>query len=154
VRDAGEAAGAAALAAGLPLVRMDGARLLQRGAEAGAAPAGSAQAGAARTLTVTQPVRSGQQVYARGGDLVLLGPVSAGAEVVADGSIHAYGRLRGRAMAGVQGDRAARIYCRHLEAELVAVAGIYRLSEQIGDAERAAPMQVRLDGESLLIEPL
>lgn len=153
VRDSGTPARDAALAAGLPALKMDGARMVHRGSEPSAAPA-AAPAPAARTLTVTQPVRSGQQVYARGADLVLLAPVSAGAEVMADGNIHAYGRLRGRAIAGGQGDAAARIYCQRLDAELVAIAGYYRLSEQISDAERTGPVQIRLEGESLLIEPL
>lgn len=152
VRDSGDAARGAALAAGLPALKMDGARMVHRGSDQSAvAPAAPAPV---RTLTVTQPVRSGQQVYARGADLILLAPVSAGAEVMADGNIHAYGRLRGRAIAGGQGDAAARIYCQRLDAELVAIAGYYRLSEQIGDAERTGPVQIRLEGESLLIEPL
>lgn len=152
VRDSGAPAHAVAQAAGLPALKMDGARMVHRGSEQSAAPA--AAPAPVRALTVTQPVRSGQQVYARGADLILLAPVSAGAEVMADGNIHAYGRLRGRAIAGVQGDAAARLYCQRLDAELVAIAGYYRLSEQIGDADRKGPVQVRLEGESLLIEPL
>ena len=102
--------------------------------------------GAARL--VTQPVRSGQQVYARGGDLIVTAPVSAGAELMADGHIHVYDTLRGRALAGVQGDENARIFCRSLQAELVAVAGHYRLSDQINADLRDAPAMVWLrDGE-------
>lgn len=105
-----------------------------------------ATAGAARL--VNQPVRSGQQVYARGGDLIVTAPVSAGAELMADGHIHVYDTLRGRALAGVQGDENARIFCRSLQAELVAVAGHYRLSDQISAELRDAPAMVWLrDGE-------
>lgn len=102
--------------------------------------------GAARL--VIQPVRSGQQVYARGGDLIVTAPVSAGAELMADGHIHVYDTLRGRALAGVQGDVNARIFCRSLQAELVAVAGQYRLSDQINAKLRDAPAMAWLrDGE-------
>jgi len=105
-------------------------------------------------MVVRQPVRGGQQVYARGGDLVVLASVSPGAEILADGHIHVYGTLRGRALAGVQGDRNARIFCHNLDAELVSVAGIYRVSESIQTAERGRPVQIRLDGDALRIEPL
>lgn len=102
---------------------------------------------------VTEPVRSGQQVYAPGGDLTITASVSNGAEVIADGSIHVYGSLRGRALAGL-GDPAARIFCQKLEAELVSIAGVYLVSEQIDRAAQSRPVQIRLDGERLLIEPL
>lgn len=105
-------------------------------------------------LLVTEPVRSGQQIYARGGDLVVLAAVSPGAEILADGHIHVYGRLRGRALAGVAGDREARIFCRELDAELVSVAGHYQVSERIQAAARAQPVQIFLNGDSLVIEPL
>lgn len=78
---------------------------------------------------ITQPVRGGQQIYAPGGDLIVLAPVSAGAEILADGHIHCYGVLRGRALAGVQGDVGAQVFCRQMEAELVSVAGHYRIAE-------------------------
>lgn len=103
---------------------------------------------------VTQPVRSGQRVYATGGDLSVVGPVSAGAELLADGNIHVYGPLRGRAMAGMNGDAEARIFCQALEAELVSVAGRYRVSERIPDAFTGIPVQIFLDQEILRIEKL
>ena len=103
---------------------------------------------------VTQPVRSGQQIYARGGDLVVAGAVSAGAELMADGHVHVYGTLRGRALAGVQGDVNARIFCQSLQAELVAIAGHYRLSEQIDAALRGAAAMIRLDGDELAVDAL
>lgn len=77
------------------------------------------------------PIRSGQQVYAKGADLVVMGQVSAGAEVIADGSIHIYGTLRGKAIAGVQGQAEARVYCQSLQAELVSICGTYWLNETL-----------------------
>lgn len=103
------------------------------------------------TLLVDQPVRSGQQVYARGGDLVITGAVSAGAELLADGHIHVYGTLRGKALAGVLGLAGARIFCRRLEAELVSIAGHYRIAEDILDAERGENRVVTLCGETIKI---
>ncbi len=103
---------------------------------------------------VTQPVRSGQRVYATGGDLSVVGPVSSGAELLADGNIHVYGPLRGRAMAGMSGDAGARIFCQSLEAELVSVAGRYRVSERIPDVLQGIPVQIFLDQEILRIEKL
>jgi septum site-determining protein MinC len=105
-------------------------------------------------MVVRQPVRSGQQVYARGGDLVVMASVSPGAEVLADGHVHIYGSLRGRALAGVQGNSEARIFCHSLDAELVAIAGNYRISENIRDEERGRPVHVYLDGDNLRIESI
>jgi septum site-determining protein MinC len=101
-----------------------------------------------------QPVRSGQQVYARGRDLILNALVGNGAEVIADGSIHVYGALRGRALAGAQGDERARIYCQEFHAELVSIAGHYRVFEDIPDDLRGKPVQVWLDGDKLLLKKL
>jgi septum site-determining protein MinC len=103
---------------------------------------------------LTQPVRSGRQVYAHGGDLVVMSSISPGAELLADGHIHVYGALRGRALAGVSGDLTARIFCRSLEAELVSVAGYWRVREDIPEAIIGKPAQVFLDGEKIAIEPL
>lgn len=105
-------------------------------------------------LVHTQPVRSGQQVYAQGRDLTITAAVGAGAEVIADGSIHIYAPLRGRALAGAQGDRNARIFCREFDAELVAVAGHYKVLEEIPAALRGRPVQIWLDGERIQIEAL
>ncbi|MGH8530548.1 MAG: septum site-determining protein MinC [Nevskiales bacterium] len=109
-------------------------------------------------LLISEPVRSGQQIYARNSDLIVLAAVSAGAEVVADGNVHVYGPLRGRAIAGVQGDAQARIFCWKFAAELVAVAGCYKLIEDLPPAERqklsGRAVQVHLQGESLKIESL
>ena len=105
------------------------------------------------TRLITQPVRSGQQVYSRG-DLIVLAPVSAGAELLAEGHIHVYGPLRGRALAGLRGDTGARIYCRALEAELIAVAGCFQVADDIDPALRGRPAQVYLDGEDLVTAAL
>jgi septum site-determining protein MinC len=110
---------------------------------------------AAATLIIDRPLRSGQQVYARGGDLVLLDVVNFGAEVIADGSIHVYAPLRGRAIAGARGNTAARIYATCLEAQLVAIAGTYRTAEiALPEDVRSKPAQVRLDGDRLVVEAL
>jgi septum site-determining protein MinC len=102
-----------------------------------------------------QPVRSGQRVYAPEGDLILLAPVNHGAEVLADGNIHVYAPMRGRALAGVKGDARARIFCQNLEAELVAVAGHYRVIEQKDTQIWGHSVQIYLtEDERLIIEPL
>jgi septum site-determining protein MinC len=107
------------------------------------------------TVVVDKPLRSGQQVYARGADLVVMAVVSFGAEVIADGNIHVYAPLRGRAIAGARGNADARIFSTCLEPQLVSIAGIYRTTEtELPDNVRGKPAQVRLDGEKLLIEPL
>jgi septum site-determining protein MinC len=99
-------------------------------------------------------VRSGQQVYARDRDLVVTGAIANGAEVIADGSIHIYGSLKGRAMAGAQGDVKARIFVSDFRAELVAIAGHYRVFEQIPKDLEGQSVQCWLEGEKLLIAPL
>lgn len=107
------------------------------------------------TVVVDKPLRSGQQVYARGADLVVMAVVSFGAEVIADGNIHVYAPLRGRAIAGARGNTEARIFSTCLEPQLVSIAGIYRTTETELPADvRGKPAQVRLEGEKLIIEPL
>ncbi|MEO7430726.1 MAG: septum site-determining protein MinC [Dokdonella sp.] len=101
-----------------------------------------------------KPVRSGQQVYARGRDLILTTLVGNGAEVIADGSIHVYGALRGRALAGAKGDETARIYCQEFHAELVSIAGQYRVFEDIPAELRGQPVQAWLDGDRLMLKKL
>ena len=103
---------------------------------------------------VTTPIRSGQQVYAPGGDLIIMASVSAGAEVLADGNIHIYGALRGRALAGVRGDTSARIFCQSLEAELVSIAGNFKVDEDLRNNHWKAAVQASLDEQSLCITPL
>jgi len=106
------------------------------------------------TRVHTTPVRSGQQVYARGGDLTVLTSVAAGAEVLADGSIHVYGPLRGRALAGADGNPEARIFCRSFQAELVAVAGRYLVWDDVPREFHGKPVHIRLDNGTLSIELL
>lgn len=121
--------------------------------EPGASAQDAAAPEAPPTRVITQTVRSGQQVYSRG-DLIVLAGVSPGAELLADGHIHVYGALRGRALAGLRGNTQARIYCRALEAELIAVAGCFQVAEDIDPALRGRPAQVFLDGEDLVTAPL
>lgn len=98
------------------------------------------------------PVRSGQQLYAAGTSLVVLGSVSPGAEVIADDSIHIYGTLRGRAIAGAKGNPQARIYCQQLQAELLSIAGTFQLSDALPAGLIQQPVHVRLDNEQLRID--
>jgi septum site-determining protein MinC len=104
-----------------------------------------------KTRLVTQPVRSGTQIYARGADLVVTAAVSPGAEIIADGNIHVYGALRGRALAGASGDSDARIFCSRLEAELVSIAGRYLVSEQLPAEQQGLPVQIALVDERLTV---
>ncbi|MBJ7549479.1 septum site-determining protein MinC [Marinomonas ostreistagni] len=105
------------------------------------------------TKVITKPVRSGQQIYAQG-DLVVLSQVSAGAEVLAEGNIHIYGALRGRALAGVKGDSSARIFCKTMEAELVAIAGNFMLSDALQKIIWKDAAQVLLVDDTLEIASL
>lgn len=100
------------------------------------------------TMVIDQPVRSGQQVYSRG-DLIVLAPVSTGAEIMADGNIHVYSNLRGRALAGVRGDTSARIFCQQLNAELVSIAGHYRVAEDLPESYRNRPVHLYMQGEAM-----
>jgi septum site-determining protein MinC len=106
------------------------------------------------SLLVESPVRSGQSVVFTEGDVTVLGSVGSGAEIVAGGSIHIYGTLRGRAMAGVNGNAAARIYCHRIEAELLAIDGYYQTAEEISAALRDRPAQAWLQGDIMRITPL
>jgi septum site-determining protein MinC len=105
-------------------------------------------------LVHLHPVRSGQQVYAQERDLTVCATVGAGAEVIADGSIHVYGALRGRALAGAGGLASARIFCREFHAELVAVAGHYKVLEEIPKELLGKAVQIWLDNDKLMIEQL
>jgi septum site-determining protein MinC len=113
------------------------------------APAAEPRRSAARGSLLAQALRSGQQHYAQGGDLTICAGVSAGAEVIADGSIHVYGALRGRALAGAQGDEGARIFCREFHAELVAIAGQYKVLDDLPEGVRGRPAQVWLEDGKL-----
>lgn len=106
------------------------------------------------SLLLAEPVRSGQSVIFADGDVTVLGSVGSGAEIVAGGSIHIYGTLRGRAMAGVNGNSNARIYCQKIEAELLAIDGYYQTAEEIDETLRNRPAQAWLQGETMKITPL
>jgi septum site-determining protein MinC len=107
------------------------------------------------TLVIDKPLRSGQQVYAKGGDLVVLAVVNFGAELIADGSIHVYAPLRGKAIAGAKGNTEARIFSTCFEPELIAIAGTYRTAENpLPEEVRGKPAQIRLEGDKLVMEAL
>ena len=106
------------------------------------------------SLLLNNPVRSGQSVVFTEGDVTVLGSVGSGAEIVAGGSIHVYGTLRGRAMAGVNGNSTARIFCQKIEAELLAIDGYFRTAEDISATLRNRPAQAWLEGNIMKITPL
>lgn len=145
------AAAAAGLASFAPNASQPSRPAPRAAVASGAAAAPSRPAPRAAARLVTQPVRSGTQIYARGTDLVVTAAVSPGAELVADGNIHVYGALRGRALAGASGDTAARIFCSRFEAELVSIAGCYLVSEQLPPEQRGAPVQVALVDDRLTV---
>lgn len=138
--------------------------LLRSGRVAGEATeivlkADSEQAGAAAprqptSLLIDQPVRSGQTIFFPDGDVSVLGSVGSGAEIVAGGSIHIYGTLRGRAMAGSAGNGRARIFCQKIEAELLSINGYYRTADEIDETLRGRPTQAWLDGSVLAISAI
>ena len=146
---------AAAIAVDIPVLPPSGARerLLELNpVEAKKAPEKPPEPTIKPTRVITSPVRGGQQIYAQGGDLVIVSSVSPGAELLADGNIHVYGPMRGRALAGVKGDTKARIFCQQLSAELVSIAGQYKVSEDLRrDPLWGAGVQVSLSGEVLNI---
>lgn len=107
----------------------------------------------APTKTINSPIRSGQQIYSEG-DLIVLAPVSAGAELLAVGNIHVYGPMRGRALAGVQGDESARIFCMSQEAELVSIAGHFMIDENLRESNWKVAAQIHFDGDQLQVEPI
>ena len=107
------------------------------------------------TLVIDKPVRTGQRIYAEGANLVVMGVVNAGAELIADGDIHVYAPMRGRAIAGAQGNESARIFVQGMEAELLSIAGCFKVLEnEMSENVWAKPAQIRLEGSRLLIEPM
>jgi septum site-determining protein MinC len=119
-----------------------------------AVPAAPPAAPEPSSLMIGTSVRSGQSIIFPNGDVTVLGAIASGAEVVAGGSIHVYGALRGRAMAGSSGNRQARIFCSKAEAELMAIDGYYRTAETMDDELRNRPVQAWLEGEALMVAPL
>ncbi|MBG8560787.1 septum site-determining protein MinC [Pseudomonas qingdaonensis] len=154
---------AAAIAIDLPVLPPSGAR--ERALEPAVevppapkpepAPAPPPEPAVKPTKIITSPVRGGQQIYAQGGDLVVLASVSPGAELLADGNIHVYGAMRGRALAGIKGNTKARIFCQQLTAEMVSIAGQYKVAEDLRrDPLWGANVQVSLSGDVLNITRL
>lgn len=122
--------------------------------KAGKADAGAADMAQAGTLMIKSPIRSGQSVFHPHGDVIVLGSVASGSEIIAAGSIHVYGTLRGRAIAGSQGDRSARIFCRRNEAEMISVDGWYTTAEEMEGVSRGKAVQAFLEGDMLAVVPL
>jgi septum site-determining protein MinC len=155
-----EGADPSALGPGLPPLLTSGRPasgnngVAQSSSEASEKPAPKAKEQQPCSLLVENPVRSGQTVYFPDGDVVVLGSVGSGAEVVAGGSIHVYGALRGRAMAGSNGNPRARIFCARNEAELLAINGYYRIAEDMDANLRSRPVQAWLDGDAMVIAAL
>lgn len=156
----------AAIAAGLPPLRMAGgketeaalpepAAAEQAPAPAPAPPPDPQPQGLARpAMIVDQPVRSGSRIWAQGTDLIIVGTVNPGAEVIADGNIHVYGRLLGRAIAGGQAEMGARVFATHFDPELVSIAGYYAVRDGLGNAPIGKAVMARLIGEQMRFDPL
>lgn len=144
-----------ALALGVPLHAVHGGSTPEttKNKTIAAMPEQSVQNEGPSAMLITQPVRSGQRIYAHG-DLIVLATVSSGTEIMAEGNIHVYGSLRGRALAGVQGDEKARIFCSDLQAELISIAGIYKVSEDLSKEFRHKPVQIYLQDHSLIIKEI
>ncbi|MBL1264800.1 septum site-determining protein MinC [Candidatus Methylomicrobium oryzae] len=145
-----------ALALSIPVHALHGGGSSQENAKTktiAATPEQPAPNEGASTMLITQPVRSGQRVYSHG-DLIVLATVSSGTEIMAEGNIHVYGSLRGRALAGVQGNEKARIFCSDLQAELISIAGIYKVSEDLSKEFRHKPVQIYLQDHSLIIKEI
>jgi septum site-determining protein MinC len=146
---------AAAEALDLPVLPPSGARERTIELAPAAAPEKPREPELRPSRIVTTPIRGGQQVYAAGADLIVLAPVSAGAELLADGNIHVYAPMRGRALAGVKGNTAARIFCQQMGAELLSIAGQYKVAEDLRrDPLWGASVQVALTGDVLNITRL
>lgn len=143
-------------ARGLPPIIADGrpsTPLEAPSKEADAAPAHPPTPRPHTSMVIERPIRSGQSIYCPDGDVTVLGSVASGAEIVAGGSIHVYGALRGRALAG-WGNRAGRIFCQSLDAELLAVDGLYKTADEIDRGLRGKPVQAWTSGDTLMVEAL
>ena len=119
-----------------------------------ASPAPALAPAPVASLMIETPVRSGQTIMNPDGDVIILGSVASGAEVIASGSIHVYGALRGRALAGAYGNESARVFCRRFEAELVSIDGFYMTADDMDPALRGRAVTIRLDGDAIVISPL
>ncbi|WP_336487849.1 septum site-determining protein MinC [Methylobacterium nigriterrae] len=152
-----EGAGAALLGPGLPPPLSGGRPAGDVEAPEPGAPAPAAAPAAAaplRSLILDTPVRSGQTILHLEGDITVMGSVASGSEVIAGGSIHVYGTLRGRAIAGAAGNPQARIYCRRFEPELIAIDGLYRTADDLGPGQRGQAVEVRLVEDTIKVTSL
>ncbi|WP_159713443.1 septum site-determining protein MinC [Geminicoccus flavidas] len=144
----------AAIAAGLAILPEGRNAEQAKAKEAPAAQPGPTVKATSPALLITEPVRGGQQIYAPDGDIVVVGQVGHGAELIAGGHIHVYGSLRGRAFAGIDGDESAMIFCDQLDAELLSIAGIHLVSEQFDERVLKKRAKVACDGEKLVVTAL
>jgi len=149
VQNGNAALNAAATGAGLAVLGAGEEPPTETAAQHSVSPA---TADARGNVVITEPVRSGQQIFADAGDIIVTASVGSGAELIADGNIHVYGTLRGRALAGVNGNNRARIFCHSLEAEMIAIAGLYRVSDDIDQTMWRQQIQAFLDKDNLRIE--
>lgn len=141
----------AATAAGFGMLTAPAASRRSESSSRSQSRAANGAAAPVKSLLITEPVRSGTQIYAPGGDVIVVRSVSAGAEIIADGNIHVYGALRGRALAGATGDATARIFVGRLEAELVSIAGRYLVHEDIAPAHLGQRVQIVLQEQRVVI---
>ena len=141
----------AATAAGFGMLTAPASRRPAESSSRSQSRATNGAAAPSKSLLITEPVRSGTQIYAPGGDVIVVRSVSAGAEIIADGNIHVYGALRGRALAGATGDASARIFVGRLEAELVSIAGRYLVHEDIAPAHVGQRVQIVLQEQRVVI---
>ena len=141
----------AATAAGFGMLTAPAASRRSESSSRSQSRAANGAAAPSKSLLITEPVRSGTQIYAPGGDVIVVRSVSAGAEIIADGNIHVYGALRGRALAGATGDASARIFVGRLEAELVSIAGRYLVHEDIAPAHVGQRVQIVLQEQRVVI---
>jgi septum site-determining protein MinC len=156
IRNSNEAQQAQAISLGIPVntAPTSDVRVENRKPKPITAPADDEFVGSdSTTVTITKPIRSGQRIYSFG-DLIVLAQVGAGAEILAEGNIHVYGTLRGRALAGVQGNTEARIFCSDLQAELISIAGNYKISDDIHGAIANTPVQIYLQKNTLVVKPI
>lgn len=149
-----EGAKSGSLGAGLPPAPAGGRPVDEVATPDAPAPTQVEAPRAARSLILDQPVRSGQTILHLEGDITIMGSVASGAEVIAGGSIHIYGALRGRAIAGASGNPDARITCRKFEPELLAIDGLYRTADDLGPDRRGQPAQIRLEGDAIKVAAL
>lgn len=138
----------------LPMTKTEGAEIKPEMSKAKPAAPKTTVINYQGSKLITQPVRSGQQIYAKNADLIVLAPVSRGAELIADGHIHIYGALRGRALAGVNGNQDARIFCQNLDAELVSIAGHYWVSEDLQTLKQKDNVSIFLESDRLHINTI